>query len=104
MSHQHVKTLYVKALRLLALSGAEFLNEALTFSVASSIDLTDADLPDVWEVDVTCLSFAVVKGRLHNSEMLSKLDDCFPHLSQYQQENVVSLIGSHASLFSDVPN
>lgn len=35
--------------------------------------------------------------------MLSKVDKCFPHLIQSQCEDVVSLIESHVSLFSDVP-
>lgn len=53
--------------------------------------------------DVVGPSSAVVHGQLKNSEMLSKLDECFPHLSQLQHEDVVSLIKSHVSLFSDVP-
>lgn len=32
-----------------------------------------------------------------------KLENCSPHLTQYQREAVVSLIQCHVSLFSDVP-
>lgn len=54
--------------------------------------------------DVLCPSIAVVHGRLKNSKMLSKLDSCFSHLTQSQSEDVVHLIKSHVSLFSDVPS
>lgn len=47
--------------------------------------------------DVVGPSTAVTLGRFNNSELLSKLVECFPHLS----EDVVSLIKSHVSLFSD---
>lgn len=53
--------------------------------------------------DVVGLSLAVVQGRLQNSAMLSKLDECFLHLTESQCEDVVQLIKSNVSLFSDVP-
>ena len=52
--------------------------------------------------DITSPSAAMVQGWLKNFEMLSKLDECLPHLTQTQHEDVVSLIPSHLSLFSDV--
>lgn len=63
-------------------------------SVASAVAGTE---------DVDAPSSAVVQGRLQNSEMLTKLDECFPHLTQSQHDDVVGLIKSHSSLFSDVP-
>lgn len=48
--------------------------------------------------DVVGPSSAVVHGQLKNSEMLSKLDVCFLHLSWLQHEDVVSLIKQHASI------
>lgn len=53
--------------------------------------------------DVVGPSLAVVQGRLQNSAMLSKLDECFLHLTESQREDVVQLIKSNVSLFSDVP-
>ena len=87
-----------------ALSSAEMI-EAQTTVVLSGADsavaptaLTMSDGEDV--VGPSC---AVVQGRLENSEILSKLDERFPHLTPIQHEDVVSLISSHISLFSDVP-
>ncbi len=90
-----------------ALSSAESIDKAPAAGALSSAEITDttvdSELSDVEVGDVTSPSSAVVQGRLQNSEMLSKLDECFPHLSQSQHEDVVSLIKSHVSLFSDVP-
>ena len=67
-----------------------------------------ADLPESEELDfdgdVVALSSAVVHGRLKNSELLVNLDGCVSHLPPSQGEDVVRLIGSHMSLFSDVPS
>lgn len=46
---------------------------------------------------------ALFHERLNNFELLSKLDECFPHLTRSQREDVVNLIQLHVSLFSDVP-
>lgn len=90
-----------------ALSSAGGADEDPAAAALSSVELIDAEvnseLPDVNVGDIVSPSSAVVKGRLYNSEMLSKLDDCFPHLSPSQHEDVVSLIKSHVYLFSDVP-
>lgn len=92
----------------LALSSAELIDKTQDDDVPSNVVLGDSgvdfDLPDVEEDDAACPTTAVVKERLQNSKMLSKLDDCFPHLSKYQQEDVVRLIKSHMSLYNDVPS
>ena len=62
--------------------------------------LSDAEL---LVEDVVGPYSAVVQGRLKNSETLVRLVKCFPHLIQSQHEDVVSLIESHVSLFSDMP-
>lgn len=63
-------------------------HEAQPASAASEVELFE---------DVVGPSSAVILGRLNNSELLSELHECFPHLS----EDEVSFIKSHVSLFSD---
>lgn len=88
----------------MALSSAELIDEAQAAAALSSADpaetLAASAVSDVEDVGP---SSAVVHGLLKNSEMLSKLDECFPHLTQLQHEDVVRLIQSHVSLFSDGP-
>lgn len=48
-------------------------------------------------------SRALFHERLNNFELLSKLDECFPHLTRSQREDVAKLNPLHVSLFSDVP-
>lgn len=60
--------------------------EAQPASAASEVELFE---------DVVGPSSAVILGRLNNSELLSELDECFPHFS----EDEVSFIKSHVSIF-----
>lgn len=46
---------------------------------------------------------SLVHPLLKNSEMLSKLEQSFSHLEEPKREDVVKLIRSHISLFSDMP-
>ncbi|XP_049426525.1 cytochrome P450 20A1 isoform X3 [Epinephelus fuscoguttatus] len=72
-----------------ALSSAECIDEAQVAGALSSADLEETPaLSAVSDVDDVGPSSAVVQGRLTNSEMLSKLDECFLHLTQSQHENV----------------
>lgn len=48
-------------------------------------------------------SSGIVAGRLENSEILSSLDSYLSHLTPSQCDDVIHLITSHMSLFSDVP-
>uniref|UniRef100_A0A671UEB7 Gypsy retrotransposon integrase-like protein 1 n=1 Tax=Sparus aurata TaxID=8175 RepID=A0A671UEB7_SPAAU len=88
-----------------SLSSVEVINEAQGTGVLSGADSPEALVaPAVSDdEDITGPSAVMVQGRLKNFEMLSKLDVCLPHLTQAQHEDVVSLIKSHLSLFSDVP-
>lgn len=70
-----------------ALSSAEMIDEAQETSAVSDVE------------DSNGRADAVVQGRMKNFEM-SKLDECLLHLTQH--EEVVRLIMSHVSLFSDV--
>lgn len=80
-----------------ALSSAGGADEDPAAAALSTVELIDAEVDsELSDVDV---GDVVIKGRLYNSEMLSKL----PHLSLSQHEDVVSLIKSHVYLFSDVP-
>ncbi|XP_049426527.1 cytochrome P450 20A1 isoform X5 [Epinephelus fuscoguttatus] len=73
-----------------ALSSAECIDEAQVAGALSSADLEETPaLSAVSDVDDVGPSSAVVQGRLTNSEMLSKLDECFLHLTQSQHENVI---------------
>lgn len=45
----------------------------------------------------------VGQGRLQNSEILSRLHLCFTDLRESQRQDVINLIKSNLSLFSDVP-
>lgn len=68
-----------------ALSGAEVIDQAEAAAALSGADLLEsADL----DCDVA-LSNAVVHGRLKNSEMLANLNGCVSHLSPSQREDVV---------------
>ena len=81
-----------------ALSGAEIIDQA-----EASVALSSADLLESADSDCDLnLSSAVVHGRLKNSEMLANLNGCVSHLSPSQHEDVVRLIDLHGSLFSDV--
>ena len=83
-----------------ALSGAEIIDQA-----EASVALSSADLLESADSDCDLnLSSAVVHGRLKNSEMLANLNGCVSHLSPSQREDVVRLIDLHGSLFSDVPS
>lgn len=76
----------------------ESVKNVLSLSSAVSTNVQSFD-----EDDITSPSTAVIQGRLKNSEMLSKLDESFFHLEKSKREDLVKLIRSHASLFSDVP-
>lgn len=84
-----------------ALSSAEMIDIAQETLALSSADLLEAlaasAVSDV--EDSNGRASAVVQGRMKNFEM-SKLDECLLHLTQH--EEVVRLIMSHVSLFSDV--
>ncbi|KAK7918866.1 hypothetical protein WMY93_010150 [Mugilogobius chulae] len=54
--------------------------------------------------DIPGPSAALVQGRLQNSEVLSTLDNHFLHLPVDQRTDILALICSHLSLFSDVPS
>lgn len=62
----------------------------------------DSELVEVGATDVPSPSGDMVRGRLRNSEIMLNLDKCCPHLTLYQREDVVSLIKTHLSLFSNV--
>lgn len=87
----------------LALSSAELIDEAQVAGALSSADPSGSKATSLLSDDVGGPSDAMVHGRLKNSELLSKLDECFPHLIDSQRGDVVSLINTHLSLFSDVP-
>ena len=53
--------------------------------------------------DIVGISTEITHGRLKNSEMLANLHDCLPNLVQCQREDVIRLVGSNRTLFSDVP-
>lgn len=88
----------------LALCRGEPTDQAHVTAALSSADPTEALVASgIGDAeDVVCPSSAVVQERLKNSEMLSKLEGCFPHLTQAQYDDMVSLIKSHIPLFSDV--
>lgn len=72
-------------------------------------ELSCAEIPEVLSTGVASdleddveLPIAVVQGRLRNPEILSRLDVCFMHLTETQREDVVELIKSNLTLFSDV--
>ncbi|KAK7909313.1 hypothetical protein WMY93_013997 [Mugilogobius chulae] len=101
----------------LALSNAPVTDSPLPLSsslqVSDSVSLSGAEDspcaqversgPEV-DCDIDCPSVASVQGRLNNSQMLANIDNCFLHLSSAQRTDVVELIESHLSLFSDVPS
>ncbi|KAK7929155.1 hypothetical protein WMY93_005550 [Mugilogobius chulae] len=101
----------------LALSNAQSVVSPLPLSsslqVSDAVSLSGAECsPDVpLELssadpycDIEGPSLASIHGRLQNSQILSNLDNCFLHLSAVQRTDVVNLINSHLSLFSDVPS
>ena len=77
----------------LALSGSASLPPSVTSDAQALVD----------QDDVVGISNDLSHGRLNNSEMLSRLEDCFPHLAPSQREDVIGLINFNLSLFSDVP-
>lgn len=52
----------------------------------------------------TVLSVALIKEKLPNSEILQNLSTRLSHLSESQRSNLVELIESGKTLFSDVPS
>lgn len=85
------------------LSSAEPVGTGLSLSGADSAGTEFSPGVDDPAEDDVDPSSATVYGRLNNTEVLSHLDENFPHLSQSQHEDVVRLIKSHLSMFCDVP-
>ena len=77
-------------------------SEELSSAGASKSVLTTVALSSA-EVMEDCLSEAVTHGKLSNSEALQTLDSCLSHLTESQRGDVVQLVGTNRSLFSDVP-